>query len=140
MASSFYVDIVSPSGSVFTGKVERLRAPGVQGSFEILHNHAPMIASIELGPLYLTLPSGERIAYATTGGFVEVLNNTVTILAEEAEPASDIDVELAEAAEQAALEQLRAGGSTDERKAAKMALDRARLRKGIASVGNRKIT
>ena len=137
MAATFYVEIVSPTGSVFKGNALRLRAPGIQGSFEILHNHAPMIASIELGPMYVTLAGGERVAFATTGGFVEVLNNTVTVLAEEAEPASDIDVTIAEAAEQAALEQLKAGGTGDERAAARQALERARLRKSMASVGKR---
>lgn len=137
MATTFYVDIVSPSGSVFTGKAVRLRAPGIQGSFEVLHNHAPMIAAIELGPLYVTLSSGERIAFATTGGFIEVLNNTVTVLAEDAEPASEIDLSLAELAEQAALEQLKAGGTVDERAMARQALERARLRKSMGSVGKR---
>ena len=137
MAATFYVDIVSPSGSVFKGNAVRLRAPGIQGSFEVLHNHAPMIAAIELGPLYVTLTGGERIAFATTGGFIEVLNNTVTVLAEEAEPASDIDLSIAELAEQAALEQLKSGGTVDERAAARQALDRARLRKSMASVGKR---
>ena len=137
MAATFYVDIVSPSGSVFKGNAVRLRAPGIQGSFEVLHNHAPMIAAIELGPLYVTLAGGERIAFATTGGFIEVLNNTVTVLAEEAEPASDIDLSIAELAEQAALEQLKSGGTVDERAAARQALDRARLRKSMASVGKR---
>ena len=137
MAATFYVDIVSPSGSVFKGKAVRLRAPGIQGSFEVLHNHAPMIAAIELGPMYVTLANGDRVAFATTGGFLEVLNNTVTVLAEDAEPASDIDLSLAELAEQAALEQLKAGGSVDEVTLARQALERARLRKSMASVGKR---
>ena len=137
MATAFYVDIVSPSGSVFKGNVVSVRAPGIQGSFEILHNHAPMIAAIELGPLFITLASGERVAFATTGGFVEVLNNTVTILAEDAEPASEIDLSLAESAEQKALEQLKAGGTVDEKATARQALERARLRKSMASVGKR---
>ena len=137
MAATFYVDIVSPSGSVFKGKAVRLRAPGIQGSFEILHNHAPMIAAIELGPMYVTMANGDRVAFATTGGFIEVLNNTVTVLAEDAEPASDIDLSLAELAEQAALEQLKAGGSVDEKTLARQALERARLRKSMATVGKR---
>jgi len=137
MAATFYVDIVSPSGSVFKGNAVRLRAPGIQGSFEILHNHAPMIAAIELGPMYVTLMNGERVAFATTGGFIEVLNNTVTVLAEDAEPASEIDVSRAEAAEQRALEQLKASGTVDERAVARQALERARLRKSMGSVGGK---
>ena len=135
MAGTFYVDIVSPNGSVFTGEAERLRAPGVQGAFEILHNHAPMIAAIELGPLYVTLTSGERIAFATSGGFVEVLNNTVTILAETAEPSSAIDVERAKQAEAEALERLNTGDEAARRQA-RQKLERARLRMSMAKVGS----
>ena len=137
MPGTVYIDIVSPSGSVFQGEAERVRAPGVQGTFEILHNHAPMIAAIELGPLYVTLPSGERIAFATSGGFVEVFNNTVTILAETAEPASEIDIERAREAEERALENLKLAGA-DEKAEAKQALERARLRVSMSSVGTKK--
>ncbi len=135
MPASFHIDIVSPTGSVFSGAAQRLQAPGIQGSFEVLHNHAPMIAAINLGPIYVTLESGDRIAFATTGGFVEVLNNTVTVLAEEAEPASEIDLDRVEAAEREALELLKSGETSDDRAHARLALERARLRKSIASVG-----
>ena len=137
MPSTVYIEIVSPSGSVFKGEAERVRAPGIQGTFEILHNHAPMIAGIELGPLYVTLPSGDRIAFATSGGFVEVLNNTVTVLAETAEPVSNIDVERAKAAEARALERMQTGDEAEKAKA-KLALERARLRMSMGSVGTKK--
>ncbi len=132
---AFYVDIVSPSGSVFRGEAERVRAPGVAGTFEVLHNHAPMIAAIDMGPLYVTTPGGERIAFATSGGFVEVLNNTVTILAETAEPASSIDIERARAAEARALAELTSGSTEADKERAKRALERARLRVSMGQVG-----
>lgn len=137
MAGTIYVDIVSPSGSVFQGEAERVRAPGVEGAFEILHNHAPMIAAIELGPLFVTLSSGERVAFATSGGFVEVLNNTVTILAETAEPASKIDIERAKEAEARALERI-ASGSEDDKRRARQSLERARLRMSMGNVGTKR--
>ena len=136
MAGSLYVDIVSPTGSVFKGEVARVRAPGVQGTFEILHNHAPMIAAIELGPLFITLSNGDRVAFATSGGFVEVLNNTVTVLAETAEPASNIDIERAKAAEARALERMETGDEAEKRKA-RQALERARLRMSMGKVGTK---
>ncbi|MEZ4702785.1 MAG: ATP synthase F1 subunit epsilon [Rhodothermales bacterium] len=139
MPGTFYVDIVSPSGSVYRGEAERVRAPGVAGTFEVLHNHAPMIAAIDIGPLYVTTPAGERIAFATTGGFVEVLNNTVTILAETAEPASAIDVERAKASEARALARLSTGNEADKERA-KRALERARLRVSMAQVGTQRRT
>ena len=136
MAGTLYVDIVSPTGSVFTGEVERVRAPGIQGAFEILHNHAPMIAAIELGPLYVTLTSGDRVAFATSGGFVEVLNNTVTVLAETAELASDIDIERAKESEALALEHMSTGDEAQKRRA-RQALERARLRMSMGHVGSK---
>lgn len=136
MAGTLQVDIVSPTGSVFRGEAERVRAPGVEGAFEILHNHAPMIAAIELGPLYVTLGTGDRVAFATSGGFVEVLNNTVTILAETAEPASEIDVERAKASEARALEKLNSSDAGEQQKA-RQALERARLRMSMANVGSK---
>ncbi len=139
MAGTLYVDIVSPTGSVFKGEAGRVRAPGIQGAFEILHNHAPMIAAIELGPLFVTLSSGERVAFATSGGFVEVLNNTVTILAETAEPASNIDIERAKAAEARALEGITSGSEADKRRA-RQALERARLRVSMGHVGTKRAT
>ncbi|MEM1128302.1 MAG: ATP synthase F1 subunit epsilon [Bacteroidota bacterium] len=133
------VDIVSPDGSVFRGQASGVRAPGVEGSFEVRYNHAPMIAAFEVGSLMLTTTTGDRLAFATSGGFLEVLNNTVTVLAETAEPASDIDVERAKASEQRALDvmQSSAAGSEERRRAERM-LERARnrLRVSMGRVGN----
>lgn len=138
MAGKLYVDIVTPHGSVFQGEATGLRAPGTNGSFTVLANHAPMIAAFKIGPLFLNTATGERIAFATSGGFVEVLNNTVTVLAETAEPGSEIDLERAKAAEARALEQLEAGEG--DREKAAVALERARNRVRIAmgSVGTKR--
>ena len=130
------VDIVSPSGRVFNGEATRIKAPGVEGSFEVLKNHAPMIAAIEVGTILVTGADGNLITIATSGGFVEVQNNTVTVVAETAELASDIDVERAKAAEQRAVEAL--ANADPQLKATKeAALERARNRVRVAmgSVG-----
>ncbi|SRR5690606_9294971 len=127
-----YVQIVAPDGQVFAGDASGVRAPGVEGSFEVLTNHAPMVAAFGVGPLRVTTASGEEIFYATSGGFLEVINNYVTVLAETAEPASGIDVERARAAEERALERLRASEDEAERQAAEAALERARNRVRVA--------
>ena len=133
------VEIVAPDKQAFQGEALGVRAPGVEGSFEILYDHAPMIAAIEIGPLFVRPPSGKQIVFATSGGFVEVLNNTVTVLTETVEPASEIDVERARAAEQRALEQLQAGYEHVDRERAERALERARnrLRVAMGQVGTR---
>ena len=130
------VEIVSPDGTVFRGEAHRFRAPGVEGAFEVLRGHAPMLAACGTGTVYITLPDGKRVAYATSGGFVEVLNDRVILLAETAEPASEIDVDRAREAEQNALARLEASQSPEERRIAQEKLDkqRSRLRAAMASV------
>jgi F-type H+-transporting ATPase subunit epsilon len=127
-----FVEIVSPSGRIFSGEVTGVRAPGVEGSFEVLRNHAPMIAAISVGSLVITDKSGNPITFATSGGFVEVSNNTVTVLAETAELGSAIDVERAQAAEARAVEAL--ASATDPETKARMtkALERARNRARVS--------
>lgn len=139
MARTLFVEIVAPDRRVFRGEALSVRAPGIDGSFEVLYNHAHMVAAITVGPIFVTMPSGERITFATSGGFVEVLGNTVTILAETAEPASEIDIERARTAEQRALERLQQAQTPQERADAEAALERARnrLRIAMGQVGRR---
>ena len=138
MAGTLYVEIVSPAGGVFKGDVVGIKAPGVQGSFEVLHNHAPMLAAFEVGSLELHHQDDERITYATSGGFLEVINNHVTVLAETAEPSSEIDIERAKAAEERALQRLQ-DASPEERAKAQADLERARnrVRVSMGQVGRR---
>lgn len=130
------VEIVSPSGRVFSGDATRVKAPGVEGSFEVLKNHAPMIAAIEIGSIVVTDNAGQTITFATSGGFVEVQNNMVSVVAETIEMASEIDVDRAKAAEQRAADAL---ANADPKARAEMAaaLERARNRVRVAmgSVG-----
>ena len=135
------VDIVSPTGSVFKGRARGVRAPGVEGSFEVRFNHAPMIAAFDVGPIIVTTASGDRVVFATTGGFLEVLDNRVTVLAETAEPATEIDVERAREAEARALAAL-ADASPEERERRQAAAERARnrLRIAMSTVGSQSST
>jgi len=128
MKKHLYIEIVAPDKRVFHGDARSIRAPGVEGSFEVLFNHAPMIAAFDIGPLTVTSSSGDHIIFATSGGFLEVLNNTVTVLAETAEPATEIDIERAQQAEERALERLKMLTDPVERELAERALERARNR------------
>lgn len=143
MADQLHVDIVTPDGRAFQGDARGVKAPGIEGSFEVLRNHAPMIAAFDIGKIVvktqdafedLTISDG-RIVFATTGGFLEVLDNRVIVLAETAEPASDIDTERAEASEQRAMQRLRESSTPDERKEAEEALSRARNRLRVSMGG-----
>jgi F-type H+-transporting ATPase subunit epsilon len=111
----------------------------VEGSFEVLKNHAPMIAAFGVGSLIVKTADAhryadmfdDRIIFATSGGFLEVLDNRVTIIAETAEPASEIDVDRARNAEQRALRRLDKEGPVDKSRAEE-ALERARNRVRVA--------
>ena len=128
MADSLLVEIVSPDRAAYRGEARAFRAPGVEGSFEVLRGHAPMLAATQVGTVTVTPLAGERVSFATSGGFVEVLDNHVIMLAETAEPAGDIDIERAKAAEERAAERLAAAQTPEERAAMEAERDRARNR------------
>ena len=128
MADSLLVEIVSPDRAAYRGEARAFRAPGVEGSFEVLRGHAPMLAATQVGTVTVTTLAGERVSFATSGGFVEVLDNHVSMLAETAEPAGDIDIERAKPAEERAAERLAAAQTPEERAAMEAERDRARNR------------
>ena len=136
MADSLLVEIVSPDRTAYRGEARSFRAPGVEGAFEILRGHAPMLAATQVGPVVVVTTQGERVTFATSGGFVEVLDDRVIMLAEAAEPASEIDVERARTAESEAADRLAAATSPEERAELQAELDRARnrLRTGMSQV------
>lgn len=137
--ANLFVELVAPDRKVYQGEAESVRVPGVEGSFTILANHAPMIAAFEVGPIFVTSSDGERIAYATSGGFVEVVDNRVTVLAETVEPATEIDVERARAAEERAKQSVSSALDDAQREEAAAALQRARnrLRVAVGQIGSR---
>lgn len=77
--------------------VQRVIVPTTEGQITLLPMHAPLMASLAIGELVAVTPSGSE-AMAVHGGFVQIVKDTVTILADAAERAEDIDEERAEAA------------------------------------------
>ena len=75
------LDILSPDKKIFSGIADGVLMPGTTGSFEVLNRHAPMIASLGKGKMRVRIGKKD-IFYQITGGFVEVLNNNVSVLAE----------------------------------------------------------
>jgi F-type H+-transporting ATPase subunit epsilon len=136
-----FVEIVAPDKHIFSSEATRFVGPGVEGSFEVLYNHAPLMAATTVGPVVVTTASGERVTFASSGGFVQVLENRVIMLSETAEPASEIDVERAQKAEERARAKL-AHAEGEERKDAEAALERARNRVRVAmgQVGTKTIS
>ena len=135
MAGTLYVEIVAPDTNAFRGEATSFRAPGVEGSFEVLHNHAPLVAATGVGLVTITTADQGTVEFATSPGFVEVLDNHVIMLTEAAEPVNEIDLERAKAAEERARERIAASQSPEERAAAEAAFERARNRARLSMGG-----
>lgn len=97
MAESVYCDIVSAEEKIFSGKVSMIVATATQGQIGILPGHTPMLTGIEPGPVKVTTENGEE-SYFASGGYLEVQPNHVTILADTALRAKDMDEAAAEEA------------------------------------------
>jgi F-type H+-transporting ATPase subunit epsilon len=121
----FKLEIITPKKIVFSGDVTSFSAPGVVGGFQVLKNHAPLLSSIAIGEVKLIDGSGHESRYATSGGFVEVHENNVIMLAETAERSDEIDVVRAEAARERARRRLAEKHSEIDLARARLALFRA---------------
>ena len=107
MPPLYDLTVVSANRIVYRGKAESLVAPGAMGSFGVLAHHAPMVAELEIGELDVVTEQGERVAFAVSGGLLEVTWGAVMVLADSAEAAAEIDIERASAAQARAEERLR---------------------------------
>ncbi len=129
---TFHLEIVTPKRIAFKGEVVSFSAPGVDGGFQVLHSHAPLLASVKIGKVKIIETSGTESHYAISGGFVEVRENNVILLAETAERTDEIDVERVKAARDRALKRLAEKYPNTDIERAKLALYRALNRLKIA--------
>lgn len=130
---SFDLQIITPNRIVFQDAATSVGAPGTQGGFQILFDHAPFISTIEVGELKVKDKKGNDLLYATSGGFVEVKANAVVILAETAEPAAEIDVPRAKAANERASTRLRLKDPGVDVERARLAMIKSLNRLRVAS-------
>jgi F-type H+-transporting ATPase subunit epsilon len=128
----FTIEIITPGRGVFSGQVTSFSGPGVEGGFQVLASHAPFLTAIGVGRLVVKGTDGADTRYATTGGFVEVRDNKVVVLAEAVERSDEIDVRRAEAARERPSERLRSSDKDIDFERAQAALHRALNRLQIA--------
>ncbi|WP_108125875.1 F0F1 ATP synthase subunit epsilon [Saccharospirillum mangrovi] len=100
MAMTVHCDIVSAEEKIFEGLVETIVCEGEQGELGIKPKHAPLLTRLNPAPVKLTLQNGKEEVYYVSGGFLEVQPEVVTILADTALRANDIDEAAAEKAKQ----------------------------------------
>jgi len=125
------LEVVSPEKLLFSEYVDQVSAPGSEGDFGVLPGHCHFLTTLRIGELQYWI--GENTQFMSVlWGFAEVTPSKVTILAEIAEKAEDIDVERARAAVAKAEENLERGGIPSEVEEAKVSLEKARLRQKVA--------
>ena len=130
MAETIQLEIVTPERLVVNDTAEYIEIPGRSGHIGVLPGHAPLITELAVGEIsYRTGNQTRRLAVAW--GFAEVLADKVTILAETAEKAEEIDAARAEAAKKKAEATLQRAGA-EGNKEAQAALERANARLDVA--------
>ena len=135
MATDLQLAVVAPDRSVVEEPVTSVNMPGVEGYFGVLSGHMPLIAALKPGLVEFLDKNNQRHYVAISGGFAEVTGEKVTILADAAERAKEIDLARAERALEQARKALRGeiSGVTSEEATAE--LDRAMNRINAAKIG-----
>lgn len=87
------VEIVTPQKTLYQGKAHSVTVPGKQSPFQVLYNHAPIVSSLDIGVVKIVEENNNELFFITTEGFTEVHKNKVSILVENAELPSEIDIE-----------------------------------------------
>jgi len=124
------LEVVTPDGRVLNDDVDEVTAAGSEGEFGVLPGHAPFLTALKIG--MLTYKKGDKVKYVfVNSGYAEVGPDKVTVLADSAEKAEDIDVERAKAAMKRAEERLKKAEEIDFARA-ESALERAVTRIQVA--------
>ena len=87
MAKTFQVDVVSPEATVWSGRATIVIARTPEGELGIMADHEPLMATCATGPIEIEAESGERTTIGVHGGFLQVLDNQVTLITDRAEVA-----------------------------------------------------
>ncbi len=102
MAKAFQVDVVSPEATVWSGSATIVIAKTPEGELGIMADHEPLMGALVTGPVTVEAESGERTTIGVHGGFIQVLNNQVTLITDRAQVAEGGHQEAKEVAERLA--------------------------------------
>ena len=131
MADTLHLQIITPDKKLVDEQTDQVQIPGKSGYLGILPGHAPLITELAIGEISYSL-RGAMVYIAVSWGFAEVLPDGVTILADTAERAEDINVQRAEQAKAKAQEELRNPTQEMDYDAVNAALRRAEVRLDVA--------
>ena len=76
------LEIITPEKKVFEGEVKSVQLPGINGKFEILNNHAPIISTLTVGQIRIVNNNDQRELFNINGGVIEMQNNKIIVLAD----------------------------------------------------------
>jgi F-type H+-transporting ATPase subunit epsilon len=124
------LEIITAERRVYSDDVDLVVAPGLEGQLGILPHHAPLMSSLQPGELIIR-KDGEETYLAVSGGFLEVLDNQVTVLADAAERSDEIDEERAQAAMERASQGMADRGAEIELEQVAIAMRRAQIRLNV---------
>ena len=79
---TFSAKIMTPGGKAFEGEVQSISLPGEKGRFQVLFGHAPILSTLVHGDVHVVDDAGKSTTYHVKAGFVEMVNNSLTLLAE----------------------------------------------------------
>src|SRR3954465_7169311 len=130
--NTVHVDIVSAEGEIFSGAASMVFAPGSQGELGIAPKHAPLLTMLKPGEVRVQTPDGQEQQFFIGGGALEIQPDKVTVLADTALRARDLDESAALAAKQRAEETLR--GATDKIEQAEALKELVRMNEQIKMI------
>ena len=136
MAGKLLLEVVTPEHLLLSKQVDEVIAPGSDGEFGVLPGHAAFLTTLKIGELQYKVDNAWHYM-SVLWGYAEVNPTKVTILAEVAEKAEDINVERAAQKVAEAEQRLQTGGLPSDVKEAQISLEKARLRKKIAERARR---
>ncbi len=85
------IELVAPHERIFSGEADIISVPGSKSPFQVLVNHAPIVSSLEQGIIQVKTNNGDTYSFVSSAGFIEVLNNKVSILVDFAINVKDLD-------------------------------------------------
>ncbi len=132
LPTKIQLEIVTPDKSVVREDVDEVELPGSDGYFGVLPGHTPLLATLQVGEMWYRT-GAEKHYLALAFGFVEVLPDRVTVLAQLAERAQDIDIARAEAAKRRAEERMAASVPDIDFERARVAMMKSLIRLQVAS-------
>ncbi|MCI6151744.1 ATP synthase F1 subunit epsilon [Fusobacterium perfoetens] len=105
--ANFKLEIITPIGKKFSQEIEFVKVRTTEGDMGILSNHAPFVSGLQPEEISIRVTKGKEIKYYISNGFIEVSNNNVTIIVDEALLPEEIDIEMAKKEVQLAQEKLK---------------------------------